>query len=165
MQSYELEFFLTKKKNTSPTSAERLFRGYTKVTPRSTREGNGCILLTKKIKTSTAEGSWRNPERPSSCDPGWCVHKSDFQNKWDDNATTQHMKSLSFLYHASICLQKLDNRMESCAFSVTTCVCIFIELHITAQSLPVILVILCHSHRSSQAGIKCVCVCLCVYVV
>ena len=20
------------------------------------------------------------------CDPGWCVHKSDVQNKWDDNA-------------------------------------------------------------------------------
>ena len=19
------------------------------------------------------------------CDPGWCVHKSDVQNKWDDN--------------------------------------------------------------------------------
>ena len=26
------------------------------------------------------------------------------------------------------------------------CVCIFIKLHITAQSGPVILVILCHSH-------------------
>ena len=24
------------------------------------------------------------------CDPGWCVHKSDFQNKWDDN-THIHM--------------------------------------------------------------------------
>ena len=23
------------------------------------------------------------------CDPGWCVHKSDIQNKWDDNA--QHI--------------------------------------------------------------------------
>ena len=21
------------------------------------------------------------------CDPGWCVHKSDVQNKWDDNNT------------------------------------------------------------------------------
>ena len=26
------------------------------------------------------------------------------------------------------------------------CVCVFIKLHITAQSGPVILVILCHSH-------------------
>ena len=32
------------------------------------------------------------------------------------------------------------------------CVCVFIELHITAQSGPVILVILCHSH-----------VCVCVF--
>ena len=30
----------------------------------------------------------------------------------------------------------------------------FIKLHITAQSGPVILVILCHSHRSSQGGIN-----------
>ena len=22
------------------------------------------------------------------CDPGWCVHKSDVQNKWDDNTHT-----------------------------------------------------------------------------
>ena len=21
------------------------------------------------------------------CDPGWCVHKSDVQNKWDDSTT------------------------------------------------------------------------------
>ena len=28
----------------------------------------------------------------------------------------------------------------------SVCVCVFIELHITAQSGPVILVILCHSH-------------------
>ena len=29
---------------------------------------------------------------------------------------------------------------------VCVCVCVFIKLHITAQSGPVILVILCHSH-------------------
>ena len=33
------------------------------------------------------------------------------------------------------------------------CVCVFIKLHITTQSGPVILVILCHSH----------CVCVCVF--
>ena len=22
------------------------------------------------------------------CDPGWCVHKSDVQNNWDDNTHT-----------------------------------------------------------------------------
>ena len=56
------------------------------------------------------------------------------------------------------------------------CVCVFIKLHITAQSGPVILVILCHSHWSSQGRINdvcvgvcvfvfvCVCVCVCVYL-
>ena len=48
------------------------------------------------------------------------------------------------------------------------CVCVFIKLHITAQSGPVILVILCHSRWSSQGGINdtCyvfVCVCVCIY--
>ena len=37
--------------------------------------------------------------------------------------------------------------------------CVFIKVHIAAQSGPVILVILCHSHYSSQArGDACVCV-------
>ena len=46
------------------------------------------------------------------------------------------------------------------------CVCVIIKLHITAQSSPVILVILCHSHSSSQGGINdtCVCVCVCVFI-
>ena len=52
---------------------------------------------------------------------------------------------------------------------VCVCVCVFIKLHITAQSGLVILVILCHSHRSSQGGIndtcyECVCVCVCVFI-
>ena len=51
---------------------------------------------------------------------------------------------------------------------VCVCVCVFIKLHITTQSGPVILVILCHSHWSSRGGINdtyyenlCVCVCVC----
>ena len=39
---------------------------------------------------------------------------------------------------------------------ISVCVCVFIKLHITTQSGPVILVILCHSH--------CVCVCVCVFI-
>ena len=35
------------------------------------------------------------------------------------------------------------------------CACVFIKLHITAQSGPVTLVIICHSHR--------VCVCVSIY--
>ena len=42
------------------------------------------------------------------------------------------------------------------------CVCVFIKLHITAQSGPVILVILCHSHWSFHG--VCVCVCVCVFI-
>ena len=33
-----------------------------------------------------------------------------------------------------------------CPSPVCVCVCVFIKLHMTAQSGPVILVILCHSH-------------------
>ena len=33
-----------------------------------------------------------------------------------------------------------------CVCVYCVCVCVFIELHITAQSGPVVLVILCHSH-------------------
>ena len=42
-------------------------------------------------------------------------------------------------------------------------VCVFIKLHITAQSDPVIPVILCHSHQTSQGAINDVCVCVCIY--
>ena len=46
-------------------------------------------------------------------------------------------------------------------YSVRVCVCVFIKLHITAQSGPVILVILCHScvcvfiklHITAQSGL------------
>ena len=47
----------------------------------------------------------------------------------------------------------------------------FIELHVTAQPGPVILVILCPSHSSFQGGsivcvcvYVCVCVCVCVFI-
>ena len=39
------------------------------------------------------------------CDPGWCVHKSDVQNKWDDNTTlqtTQLVKCGTFSFNKSI---------------------------------------------------------------
>ena len=46
-----------------------------------------------------------------------------------------------------LCVSKcvcVCERERVCVCSV--CVCVFIKLHITAQSGPVILVILCHSH-------------------
>ena len=45
------------------------------------------------------------------------------------------------------------NQPQVCVY-VCVCVCVFIKLHITAQSGPVILVILCHSHSSSQGEIN-----------
>ena len=29
------------------------------------------------------------------CDPGWCVHKSDVQNKWDGNTRTHTVISFT----------------------------------------------------------------------
>ena len=44
-------------------------------------------------------------------------------------------------------------------------VCIFIKLHITAQSGPVILVILCHSHVCMYTCIRYVCMYVCMYYI
>ena len=47
-----------------------------------------------------------------------------------------------------VCVSLL-NCVCVCVFIILcacVCVCVFIKLHITAQSGPVILVILCHSH-------------------
>ena len=49
--------------------------------------------------------------------------------------------------------------VEASVFLPAVCVCVFFKLHITAQSDPVIVVILCHSHMC-----ECVCVCVCVYL-
>ena len=37
------------------------FVGTQNSTSRSTREMDGCILLARKMKASTAEGRWNNP--------------------------------------------------------------------------------------------------------
>ena len=53
-------------------------------------------------------------------------------------------------YCSHVGLLKLYCRVHSSIFSTSSslcvCVCVFIKLHITTQSGPVILVILCHSH-------------------
>ena len=63
---------------------------------------------------------------------------------------------LCYLYVVSFCLFSV---------CVCVCVCVFNKLHITAQSGPVILVILCHSNYLPE-GINdtCVCVCVCVII-
>ena len=50
--------------------------------------------------------------------------------------------------------KRLQHRGVEVCVCVCVCVCVFIKLHITAQSGPVILVILCHSQ----------CVCVCVFI-
>ena len=40
----------------------------------------------------------------------------------------------------------MSNRLATVSVCVCVCACVFIKLHMTAQSDPVILVILCHSH-------------------
>ena len=55
--------------------------------------------------------------------------------------------------------------MFVCMYVCMYVLCIFIELHIIAQSGPVILVILCHSRRSMIHVINTyVCMYLCMYV-
>ena len=36
------------------------------------------------------------------CDPGWCVHKSDVQNKWDDNTHTHSLTWFILFYMKGI---------------------------------------------------------------
>ena len=45
-----------------------------------------------------------------------------------------------------IVVTKTSDQAGQMCVCVCVCVCVFIKLHITAQSGPVILVILCHSH-------------------
>ena len=86
--------------------------------------------------------------------------------------------TLSFLFFFSFhpCLPRFPHSVYnyfavSCAFSpcVCVCVCVFIKFHITAQSGPVILVILCHSHWSSRGRSmiddRLYCVCVYIYII
>ena len=73
MQSHELEFFLTEIKNTKikykmPQQVENdQFVRTQNSTSRLTRERNGWTLLPRKIRASTAEETYINSVRPSSC--------------------------------------------------------------------------------------------------
>ena len=58
----------------------------------------------------------------------------------------------------------LKGQFLLCVGLVCACVCVFIKLYPTAPSGPAILVIPCHSHWSSQAGISDDSYNVCVYV-
>ena len=53
------------------------------------------------------------------CDPGWCIHKSDLQNKWDDSTLTQSTQSIGFNSTVALELQ-LQLRL----YTVVLIVCI-----------------------------------------
>ena len=44
------------------------------------------------------------------CDPGWCVHKSDVQNKWDDNTCTLNYPSFKKLFRLKTYSLSIYNR-------------------------------------------------------
>ena len=95
MQSHELGLFLknkTKTKKTCPrSSGERLNCGYAKFDFTVDEEK-------KRLNPSRGrnEGKHRRRKVDKSwvtfllCDPGWCVHKSDVQNKRDGNTHNTH---------------------------------------------------------------------------
>ena len=53
--------------------------------------------------------------------------------------------------------------VSSSPVDVCVCVCVFVKLHITAQTGPVILLILCESNRISPMGDRWYCVCFCTF--
>ena len=70
-----------------------IFRGYTKF-ELAVDEGKGRLNPTPEKN----EGRRRRRKLEKSCvtflrDPGWCVHKSGVQNKWDDNTHTQRINA------------------------------------------------------------------------
>ena len=71
----------------------RLIRGYTKF-DFTVDEGKRRLHPSRdKIKDQGTHRRRKVDEKKSCvtfllCDPGWCVHKSDVYNKWDDNTHT-----------------------------------------------------------------------------
>ena len=82
------------------------------------------------------------------------INDTYYENLWSD--ATKGTRSL-YLYNSYLSSEFL---VCVCVFM---CVCVFIKLHITTQSGPVILVILCHSHWSSRGGINDT-LCVCVFI-
>ena len=67
------------------------------------------------------------------------INDTYYENLWSD--ATTYVCMYAYMY---VC-------MNTCMY---VCMYVFIKLHITTQSGPVILVILCHSHWSSRGGIN-----------
>ena len=88
MQSHELEFFLTKYKINTKNHAQQV-ESDTKF-DRTVDERKGRLNPSRDKN----EDKHRRKKVEKSCltfllcGPGWCVHKSDVHNKWDDNTHT-----------------------------------------------------------------------------
>ena len=80
--------------------------------------------------------------------PAGTSNQLNVQNKWEKN---KNKKLCFLLFVFCVWWPGIIKINVSVQF---VCVCVFIKLHITTQSGPVILVILCHS----------VCVCVCVFI-
>ena len=91
----EFEFFLTKRRKKiiyiCPTSGERLIRKYTKFDFITVDEEKERLNASRDKN----QGKHRRKKAEKSCatfllcDPGLYAHKSDVQNKWDDNTHTR----------------------------------------------------------------------------
>ena len=71
-----------KEKKSFPTNGERLIDGYTTF-DFTVDEGKGWLNISRE--RNEGKRRRRNMEKSCAtfllCDPGWCVHKSDVQNK------------------------------------------------------------------------------------
>ena len=56
------------------------------------------------------------------CDPGWYVHKSDAQNKWDDN--TQHTHRYCTYHNTGTVLENLELYHRQYCTALNVCVCV-----------------------------------------
>ena len=82
-----------------PTSGERSIRGYAKF-DFTVDEGKGRLNPSRdknKGKHRRSKVDEKSCVTSLLCNPGWCVHKSDVQNKWDDNTTHTHTENINSL--------------------------------------------------------------------
>ena len=87
----------------------------------------------------------------------WAIHSSRLERPCDVSGPLAYLvRTCScFLFISRVfCVSNdLSLVLKTTLAELGVCLCVFVKLHIIAQSSPVILVILCHSHWSSQGRI------------